>query len=89
MRCLPDTLVSTLSRHIPLSNSRLATLAVLVVGLISRTVNLSQVASYFHGPASVASNCRRLQPFFQFPRLDEDWLARTLVALLNLRPAVP
>lgn len=87
MRCLPDTLASTLSRHIPLSNSRLATLAVLVVGLISgRTVNLSHIASHFHGPASVASNYRRLQRFFQFTRLDEDWLARTLVALLNLRP---
>ncbi|GLS33094.1 hypothetical protein SAMN04488498_13313 [Mesorhizobium albiziae] len=44
---------------------------------------------------SSASSCPRVSPigaapaptrFFRFTRLDEDWLARTLVALLNLRP---
>lgn len=55
------------TRHIPPSNSRTGDAAVLVVGLISGgTVNLSHVASHFHGPASVASNDRRRRRFFQF-----------------------
>jgi len=86
MSPLPDALVSTLSRHLPLSNSRLETLAVVIVGLVcARTVNLSHVASQFSGPALIASNYRRLQRFFQFVRLDEDWLARALIRLLKLR----
>lgn len=87
MPCRPDTLASTLSRHVPLSNSRRETLVVLVLGLVcGRTVNLSHIAGHFRGPAQLTSNYRRLQRFFQFVRLDEDWLARALVALLNLRP---
>lgn len=87
MPCRPDTLASTLSRHVPLSNRWLETLVVLVLGLVcGRTVNLSHIAGHFRGPAQLTSNYRRLQRFFQFVRLDEDWLARTLVALLNLRP---
>jgi len=86
MPCLPDALASMLSRHMPLSNSRRETLTVLIVGLVlGRTVNLSHIAGQFRGPARLASNYRRLQRFFQFVRLDEDWLARTLVALLKLQ----
>jgi len=88
MPCCPDTLASTLSRHLPLSNSRRETLVVLVLGLVcGRTVNLSHIAGHSPGPAQLASNYRRLQRFFQFVRLDQDWLARTLVVLLNLRPS--
>ena len=87
MSCCPDTLASTLSRHLPLSKRRLQTLAVLIAGLVaSRTVNLSHIAGHFRGPARLASNYRRLQRFFQFVRLDEAWLARSLVALLRLEP---
>lgn len=86
MPCLPDALVSTLSRHLALSNSRLETMAVIILGLVNgRTVNLSHIASQFAGPALLASNYRRLQRFFQFVQLDEAWLARTLIGLLNLR----
>ena len=87
MPCCPDTLASTLSRHVPLSNSRRQTLAVLILGLVcGRTVNLSHIAGQFGGSARLASNYRRLQRFFQFVRLDEAWLARALVALLKLAP---
>lgn len=45
-------------------DSWLAPPAVLVVGLVSeRTATLSHIASHFHGPAGVASNCRRVQIF--------------------------
>lgn len=83
----PDTLAATLARHVDLSNDRRQTLAVLVLGMIqARTVNLTHLAGAFSGPAKLSSNYRRLQRFFQYVRLDEDWLARTLVALLRLAP---
>jgi Transposase DDE domain len=83
----PDALTSTLSRAIGLSNDRRQTLVVLIQGLINaRTVNLSHLAGTFCGSAKLASNYRRLQRFFQHVRLDGDWLARTLVALLGLAP---
>jgi hypothetical protein len=87
MSLAPDALAATLSRHVELSNDRRQTLAVLILGLISaRTVNLTHLAGAFCGPAKLSSNYRRLQRFFQYVRLDADWLARTLVALLRLAP---
>lgn len=86
MIALPDALVSTLSRHLALSNSRLETMVVIILGLMNgRTVNLSHIASQFCGTARLASSYPRLQRFFQFVRLDEAWLARTLIGFLNLR----
>lgn len=87
MFCLPDALAATLARHFRLSNDRMHTLMVLIVGLINgRTVNLSHIAGAFHGPAKIESNYRRLQRFFQHVRLDEDWLAKALVVMLRLVP---
>ena len=86
MTALPGSLVSTLSPHLALSSRRLETMVVIILGLVNgRTVNLSHIASQFSGPARLSSNYRRLQRFFQFVRLDEAWLARTLIGLLNLR----
>ena len=86
MTALPGSLMSTLSSHLALSSSRLETMVVIILGLVNgRTVNLSHIASQFSGPARLSSNYRRLQRFFQFVRLDEAWLARTLIRLLNLR----
>lgn len=83
----PDALAATLARHVDLSNDRRQTLAVLILGLIhARTVNLTHLAGAFCGPAKLSSNYRRLQRFFQYVRLDADWLARTLVALVRLAP---
>jgi hypothetical protein len=87
MSLRPDTLVARLPRTIGLSNDRLQTLVVLIQGLINaRTVNLSHLAGSFCGSAKLSSNYRRLQRFFQYVRLDEDWLAKALVALLGLTP---
>jgi len=84
MSRLPDTLVSTLSCHLDLSKSRLETFATLIIGCISaRTVNLSHIASHFDTSAQIASNYRRLQRFFQYVRIDGDWLAGALLALLG------
>lgn len=85
MPALPDALVSTLSRHVPPSNSRLETMAVVVLGPVcGRTVNPSHIAGRFPGTARMASNDRRLHRFFQFVRLDEDGRAKTSIGLLNL-----
>jgi Transposase DDE domain len=85
MSLSPDALATTISRDIGLSNDRRVTFCALLVGLISaRTVNLSHLSGAFCGPAKLASNYRRLQRFFQYVRLDSDWLARTLVSLLCL-----
>lgn len=78
-------LIDSLSRHFPLRNSRLETLAVLIVGLVqSRTVNLSHLASQFPAQAKHGSNYRRLQRFFQMIRLDQTVVAQMVVAMLNL-----
>jgi hypothetical protein len=87
MSLRPDTLVARLPRTIGLSKDRLQTLVVLIQGLINaRTVNLTHLAGAFCGPAKLSSNYRRLQRFFQYVSLDEDWLAKALVALLGLTP---
>ncbi|MDX8455467.1 hypothetical protein RFM98_22285 [Mesorhizobium sp. VK9D] len=70
-------LIETLKRHFALRNSRLETLAVLIVALVQgRTVNLSHVASHFPGVAQHGSNYRRLQRFFQSIRLDQAVVAQ-------------
>lgn len=86
MSLCPNSLVSTLSCHVALSNSRLETLATLIVGCISaRTVNLSHLAGHFSGTAQPASYYRRVQRFFQYVRLDEDWLTQLIIRILQLR----
>ena len=86
MSLCPNSLVSTLSCHLALSNSRLETLATLIVGCISaRTVNLSHLAGHFCGAAQPASYYRRVQRFFQYVRLDEGWLAQLIIRMLQLR----
>lgn len=85
-RHLRDALVGTLSLHLDLSKSRLETLALLIVGVInSRTVNLSHIASQFSATALIASSYRRLQRFFQYVRLDGDWVAQVTVKRLGLK----
>ncbi len=82
---LPDALVRTLSPHLELSKSRLETLAWLIAGMVvARTVNLSHLASQCSNKALVSSNYRRLQRFFQYVRLEGDWLAPAVVKLLSL-----
>jgi Transposase DDE domain len=83
----PDALAAKVSRAIGLSNDRRQTLVVLIQGMINaRTVNLTHLAGSFHGEAKLSSNYRRLQRFFQYVRLDGDWLAKALVTLLGLKP---
>ncbi len=83
---LTHALTETLSRHLSLNKSRIETLVVIIVGLVSaRTVNLSHIACHFHGSAKHASSYRRLQRFFQHVRLDSDWLALMMVRVLNQR----
>lgn len=78
-------LIETLKRHFALRNSRLQTLAVLIVALVQgRTVNLSHVASHFPGAAQHGSNYRRLQRFFQSIRLDQAVVAQIVVRMLDL-----
>ncbi len=68
-----------------LSKSRLETLCLIVVGMISaRTVNLSHLACERPSTALVASTYRRLQRFFQHVRLGADWSAPLVVGLLGL-----
>lgn len=78
-----SALASKLGPHVPLGKSRLQTLCLLIVGVVSaRTVNLSHVACERAGPVRIASTYRRLQRFFQHVRLPQDWAA-TLIARLT------
>jgi hypothetical protein len=74
----------TLSPHVPLSKSRLETLCLLVLGMISaRTVNLTHIACERAAPVMIASTYRRLQRFFQHARLPEDWSVGLVIALIG------
>jgi hypothetical protein len=74
-----------LSPHVGLSNDRRQTLAFLALGMLSaRTTNLSVLASEWTGPALVSSTYRRLQRFFQFAEVAEDWAAAVAAGLLRL-----
>jgi len=80
-----DTLALKLSGGLSLSNSRLETLCLLVVGIASaRTVNLSHISAEMPTEAKVESTYRRLQRFFQFVDLGEDWSARLVQQMLGL-----
>ncbi len=82
---LHTTLGATLAPHFDLGKTRLATLAIMIIGLANgRTVNLSHIASQFPGAAKHASNYRRLQRFFQYVRLEQDRVAPIVVRMLNL-----
>jgi hypothetical protein len=71
--------------HVGLGKSRLETLCLIVVGMVSaRTVNLSHLACERPSAALVASTYRRLQRFFQHVRLGADWSAPLVVRLLGL-----
>ena len=73
-------LAGILRPRIDLGKSRLETLCLIVVGMVSaRTVNLSHLACERPTTALVASTYRRLQRFFQHVRLGPDWSAPLVV----------
>ncbi len=79
------TLRETLRPHLGLSKDRVETLALIVIAMVSaRTVNLSHLAAERPGPARVASTYRRLQRFFQYVRLGQDWSAPLAARLAGL-----
>lgn len=78
------TLLPWLRRHLDLSKSRLATLCLVVFGMIgARSVNLSHIACERGGRVLIGSTYRRLQRFFEQVELEGDWcvpLVRRLLA---------
>ena len=82
--CSLADLQKTLSPHVHLGKTRLETLCLLVLGIISaRTVNLTHIATERPGSAKVASTYRRLQRFFQQVRLPEGWSIGIVIALIG------
>jgi hypothetical protein len=70
--------------HVGLSKSRLETLCLLIVGMVSaRAVNLGHIACERVGNARTASTYRRLQRFFQHVRLGEDWALPLVAGLVG------
>jgi len=68
------TLAGILRPDLALSKSRVETLCLIVIGMVSaRTVNLSHLACERPATAQPASTYRRLQRFFQHVRLGQDW----------------
>ena len=81
-------LTQTLRSHVPLSKSRLETLCLLVIGMVSaRTVNLGHIASERPGRVRIASTYRRPRRFFQHVDLAPDWSVPIVARLLG--PAGP
>ena len=82
--CSLADLQKTLTPHVELSKTRLETLCLLVLGMISaRTVNLTHIAAERSAPARVASTYRRLQRFFQQVLLPEDWCVGIVLGLIG------
>jgi hypothetical protein len=78
------TLTEILRPEIALSKSRLETLCMIVIGMVSaRSVNLSHIACERPGEVQTASTYRRLQRFFQYVCMDEDWALPLLIRLLG------
>ena len=78
-------LASRLSPHVALGKTRLETLCLLIVAVISaRTVNLSHLACGRTGPVRIASTCRRLQRFLRHVSLPQDRSAHPVVRLPGL-----
>jgi hypothetical protein len=81
------TLKKRLSPHLELSNSRLETMCLLIMGMVNaRTVNLSHLACEFPTDSKVESTYRRLQRFFQHVDLGSDWAAPLLVKMIGSGP---
>lgn len=77
-------LAEILRPGIALGKSRLETLCLIVVGMVSaRTVNLGHLAAERSGDVLIASTCRRLQRFFQHVRLGPDRAAPLIGAMLT------
>jgi hypothetical protein len=80
-----SALIGILRPEIDLSKSRLETLCLIVIGMVSaRSVNLSHLACERPGRVQTASTYRRLQRFFQHVRPDQDWALPLLIRLLGL-----
>ncbi len=80
-----DTLSAKLSDGLSLSNSRLETLCLPVIGIAGvRTVNLSHICGEMPTQARAESTCRRLQRFFQRVNLGQDWSAPPVVRIPGL-----
>lgn len=74
----------TLAPHLGLGKSRLETLCMLIVGMVSaRTVNLTHLAAERPGQVLLASTYRRLQRFFQYVSLPGDAVARLVLTLVG------
>ena len=79
-------LAAVLRPRIGLSKSRLETLCLLVVGIVSaRTVNLGRIACERPGAVRIASTYRRVRRFFQHVELGADWSFPIVAELLALR----
>ena len=77
-------LTEILRPEIDLGKSRLETLCLIVIGMVSaRSVNLSHIACERPGAVQTASTYRRLQRFFQHVRLGEDWALPLLIGVLG------
>jgi hypothetical protein len=82
--CSLADLQRTLTPHVRLGKTRLETLCLLVLGMISaRTVNLTHIAAERPARAKVASIYRRLQRFFQQVLLPDDWSVGIVIALIG------
>ena len=84
-----SALMGILRPEIDLGKSRLETLCLIVIAMVSaRSVNLSHLACERPGSVQTPSTYRRLQRFVQPVRLDKDWALPRLVRLSGLERIV-
>ena len=80
-----NKLQAALSAHLPWHGARIKFLALFLVALFRvRTVNLAELAGAFRNRAKAESNSKRLKRFFSQFEVNEDEIARVVVALAGI-----
>jgi hypothetical protein len=77
----------TLAANLSWNRARIKFLARFLLALFAaKTVNLSQIASFFVGRATTDSNYKRIKRFFRFFEVSDNEVARLVIRLMKLEP---
>ena len=80
-------LEQTLSNNLSWNRARIKFLARFLLALFAaKTVNLSQIATFFAGRATTDSNYKRIKRFLRFFEINEREIAQLVLRLMKLEP---
>lgn len=80
-------LEQTLAANLSWNRARIKFLAGFLLALFAaKTVNLSQIATFFVGRAAIDSNYKRIKRFLRFFEISEAEIAQLVIRLMKLEP---